>query len=289
MSQGSWIWYQNELIPRQSVHISPDDRGYYFGDGLYEVFRVYSGSMFEPSAHFDRLERTAKALRITLPHSRSQIAARLEELIRKNDLQTGNIYMQITRGIAARSHPFPPLAEPVLMAYTTEADRPQEDMRKGIQAITAEDIRWLRCDLKTLNLLPNVLAKQEALDRGADEVIFHRSGTVTECSASNVMIVKNGVLRTHPANHLILHGVTRLVVLRLARQLGIQVVEEPFTLEALAQADEVFLTSTTAEIMPIVRIDERLVRNGAPGPVTQQLQSAFEAVIPGHAASSDHG
>ncbi|WP_159887198.1 D-amino-acid transaminase [Paenibacillus puerhi] len=279
MSQSGWIWYQNEFLPRQAVSISPDDRGYYFGDGLYEVFRVYNGLLFEPSAHFDRLERTAKALQIALPFSRSQMEARLQELIGKNEVTNGTVYMQITRGEAARSHPFPPYVEPVLMAHTSVSERPLDMMRRGITAVTADDIRWLRCDLKTLNLLPNILAKQEALDRGADEVILHRSGTVTECSASNIMIVKNGVLRTHPANHLILHGVTRLVVLRLARELGLPLLEEPFTLEALGQADEAFLTGTTVEVTPIIRIDGRPVGNGSPGPIVQQLQTAFEAAI----------
>ncbi|MEK8130499.1 D-amino-acid transaminase [Paenibacillus filicis] len=279
MTQASYIWYQNELLPRQAVQISPDDRGYYFGDGLYEVFRVYHGVVFEAAGHFDRLERTAKALRIPLPFSRSVMEEKLQELIRLNDVQTGNIYLQITRGIAARSHPFPAYAEPVLMAYAYPYERPLEAMRHGISAVTGEDIRWLRCDLKTLNLLPNVMAKQEALDRGADEVILHRSGTVTECSASNVMIVKNGILRTHPANHLILHGITRYVVLGLARELGIPVIEEPFTLEALGQADEAFVTGTTVEITPIIRIDDRPVGNGAPGPIVQQLQTAFDTAI----------
>lgn len=270
------IWFQHELLAKEDVRISPDDRGYYFGDGIYEVFRVYQGRLFEADAHFDRLERTAAALRIPLPHPREVMNSKLRELIAANELQTGTVYLQITRGSAPRSHPFPANAEPVLFASTTEYERPVTAMQQGISAVTAEDIRWLRCDLKTLNLLPNVLAKQEALDRGANEVILHRSGTVTECSASNIMIVHDGKVVTHPANHLILHGITRMVVLRLARGLGIPVSEEPFTLDMLREADEAFITGTTVEVTPIIRIDDTPVAQGEPGPVTRRLQAAFE-------------
>ncbi|MED4602010.1 D-amino-acid transaminase [Paenibacillus validus] len=273
------IWFQQGLLSKEEVRISPDDRGYYFGDGIYEVFRVYHGRLFEADAHFDRLERTAAALRIPLPLPREAMTAKLRELIAANELQTGTVYMQITRGEAPRSHPFPADAAPVLFASASEYGRPLASMQQGISAVTAEDIRWLRCDLKTLNLLPNVLAKQEALDRGADEVILHRSGTVTECSASNVMIVRDGAVCTHPANHLILHGITRLVVLRLARELGIPVIEEPFTIDMLREADEAFITGTTVEVTPIVRIDDAPVAQGIPGPVTRRLQAAFELLI----------
>jgi D-alanine transaminase len=168
-----------------------------------------------------------------------------------------------------------------MMAYCTEVKRPVAAMESGIHAVTIEDIRWLRCDLKTLNLLPNVLAKQAALDKGVQEVVLHRSGTVTECSASNMMMVKGNVLFTHPANNLILHGITRAVVLRLANEQGIEVREEPFTVQQLLEADEAFITGTTVEITPVIQLDGKQIGSGDPGPATRRLQAAFERTFAG--------
>jgi D-alanine transaminase len=271
--------YQNEFIPKQNVAISPDDRGYYFGDGVYEV---YNGQLFEPEGHYRRLEKTAREVRVSLPYGMERLHEQLIELIRINELSEGTVYMQITRGSAPRSHPFPADTEPVLLAHCNHVPRPLSAMEQGIAAITADDIRWLRCDLKTLNLLANVLAKQNALDQGADEVILHRSGVITECSSSNFMMVRQGELYTHPANHFILHGITRGVVLQLARQLGIKVHEQTFTLEDLSAADEAFITGTGAEITPVIKINGNDVGQGTPGAVTRQLQKAFEQRIHEH-------
>ncbi|MGG1556359.1 D-amino-acid transaminase [Paenibacillus ferrarius] len=268
-------FFKNEFIPAHDVHISPNDRGYYFGDGIYEVFRVYHGELYECDAHMDRLERTASDVKLTLPYSREQFVNILRELISRNSLTEGTVYLQITRGEAPRAHPFPQTAEPVTLAYCNEVPRPLATIQHGIRAVTQPDIRWLRCDLKTLNLLPNVLAKQAALDCGVQEVILHREGIVTECSASNLMIVSQGELLTHPANNLILHGITRLVVLRIARSLSIPVREAAFTTDALLQADEAFMTGTTMEITPVVEIDGRPIAGGTPGPIARQLQAEF--------------
>ncbi|MEK3909674.1 D-amino-acid transaminase [Paenibacillus sp. FSL H7-0331] len=271
--------YQHQFVPKEEVAISPDDRGYYFGDGIYEVFRVYNGELFEAEGHYRRLEKSAADVRICLPYSIKELHERLIELIQLNHLQEGTVYIQVTRGSALRSHPFPSQPEPVLMAFTTEMQRPIHKMDQGITAVTADDIRWLRCDLKTLNLLPNVMAKQDALDRGADDVIWHRNGTITECSASNFMLIKNGELWTHPANNLILHGITRDVVLKLARQLQLEVHETPFLLDELKLAEEAFITGTTVEITPVISIDNVPIAQGFPGPITRQLQQAFRKHI----------
>ncbi|NOV00687.1 D-amino-acid transaminase [Paenibacillus planticolens] len=268
-------FYKNEFIPKSDIHLSPDDRGYYFGDGIYEVFRVYQGQLYEQEAHLQRLQRTANEVRLTFPFTIPQIGQILTDLVAKNKLIDGTVYMQITRGEAPRAHPFPSHAEPVMLAYCTEVPRPAATIHNGIKAITFADIRWLRCDLKTLNLLPNVMAKQAALDHGVQEVVLHREGTVTECSASNLMIVKDGVLYTHPANHLILHGITRAVVLRLARALDMPVKEEAFTTDQLANADEAFITGTTVEITPILEVDGGPIGTGVPGPHTRKLQEEF--------------
>ncbi|MEC0229198.1 D-amino-acid transaminase [Paenibacillus alba] len=269
-------FYKNQFLPKNDIHISPDDRGYYFGDGIYEVFRVYQGTLYEQEAHMQRLQRSASEVRIELPYTIDKIGEILTELIHKNALVEGTVYVQITRGEAPRAHPFPAHAEPVLLAYCTTVPRPVAAMQQGIQAITLADIRWLRCDLKTLNLLPNTMAKQAALDHGVQEVVLHRDGIVTECSASNIMMIKDNVLYTHPANHLILHGITRAVVLRLAQSLEMNVKEQAFTTEQLLLADEVFITGTTVEITPILQIDGKRIANGSPGPLTQTLQREFE-------------
>lgn len=274
------IWLDDRLVPESEASVSYLDRGYYFGDGIYEVLRVYGGHLYEADAHYDRLERSAREIGLRLPYTRTEIDDIVHLLIEREHMKDGTVYMQVTRGVAPRSHPFPANAKPVMLAYCSEAARPVHMMQTGISAVTHPDIRWLRCDLKTLNLLGSVLAKQEAAEQGAGDVILHRDGIVTECSASNLMIVKNGAVLTHPADHLILHGITRAVVLRLAREQGIHARERTFTLEELRAADEAFLTGTTMEIVPIVQIDGLPVGDGEPGPITRRLRQAFEATIP---------
>lgn len=270
--------YQNRIMKKDEAIISPDDRGYYFGDGIYEVFRVYNGQLFEKELHMARLERSAKEIRIELPYPIEEIDALLERLLREDPIEVGTLYMQVTRGAAPRNHGFPDAntTQAILTAYVKPYPRATKTMKNGIIAVTLPDIRWLRCDIKSLNLLPNVMARDEAVKQGAGEAIMHRDGTVTEGSSSNVLIVKNGVLRTHPTTNLILNGVTRNVVLRLAAHLNIEIEEEPFTLNDLYEADEAFITSTGVEITPVVQVDGRRVADGAPGAITRKLQQAFE-------------
>jgi len=275
----SIYWYGNEFVPEEEVRISPNDRGYYFGDGIYEVFRVYGGRLFEAEAHYERLRLSAEGLKLALPWGVDGLRRAVEELIERNALSEGTVYLQITRGAAPRNHLFPAGADPVALAYTREVARPVQAMETGISVISLADIRWLHCNYKTLNLLANVLAKQEASERGAADAILHRDGIVTESSASNVAIVKDGVLLTHPADNLILHGVTRAVALHLARAAEISVQERSFTLDELYDADEAFVTGTTVEITPIVSVDGRAVGGGAPGPVTRRLQRDFASAI----------
>lgn len=271
--------YQDRIIPGEELHISAEDRGYYFGDGIYEVIRVYGGRCFQKAAHLQRLARSAVETRIALPCPIGEIGERLERLLAVEQIADGTIYVQITRGAAPRAHAFPSGAAPILHAYCTVTPRPLEAILHGIRALTVPDIRWLRCDIKTLNLLPNVLAKQQALDRGADDCIFHRDGIVTECVSSNLMIVREGEIWTHPADCFILGGVTRSAVLELAEAIGLPLQERIFSLEELRSADEVFLTSTIMEVTPIVTIDGRPVGNGVPGPRTRLLQAAFEQLF----------
>ncbi len=273
------ILYNNQIIDREEVRINIEDRGYQFGDGVYEVVSIYNGQIFRLKEHLERFEYSAKQIGITLPVPLANLEENLIMLIEIHNLINGQIYFQVTRGYAPRNHPFPQDPKPVLTGYVTRKPRPTELMKQGVSAITTDDIRWLRCDIKSLNLLGSVLAKQKATEQGAYEAILHRNGTVTEGSSSNLFIVKNGKLHTHPLDNLILGGITRIVILEIAKQTEIEVVESPFTLEDLFAADEVFVTSTTSEIMPIVNIDRKRVKEGSPGPLTQRLQEQFESLI----------
>jgi D-alanine transaminase len=269
------ILYDERLVSREEADIDIEDRAYQFGDGVYEMIRVYHGRPFYMDEHLARLERSATEIRLSLPYPITRLKQLLLDLIQQNHLEEGNVYIQVSRGVAPRYHGFPEQARPLVIAYTQHAKRPLAELNHGVKAVTTEDIRWLRCDIKSLNLLGAVLAKQTAIDHGAKEAILVRDGIVTEGSSTNIFIIKDGTLHTHPANHLILNGITRQVIFKLADECEIPISETTFSKEALESADEVFLSSTTMEICPIVEIDGRPVGQGVPGPVTKQLQEAF--------------
>lgn len=276
----SWVIFNGEIIERKDAKVDIEDRGYQFGDGIYEVIRVYNGKMFALDGHLERLFRSTESIGISLDYSKEQLAGMLETLIKRNNLQLGTVYMQVTRGVAHRTHAFPAgKVTPMLVAYTNELARPMDKLEKGVKTILTEDIRWLRCDIKSLNLLGNVLAKQKAVESGCYEAILHRSGEVTEGSSSNIYIVKNDLVITHASNHYILKGITKDVVLSLLAEKGIPVEERTFTIQELQQADEVFLTSTTSEVIPVIKIGNQPVGDGAPGSITRQIQSLFTLEI----------
>ncbi|MFC7392790.1 D-amino-acid transaminase [Scopulibacillus cellulosilyticus] len=273
------ILYNGQFVEREEVSIDIEDRGYQFGDGVYEVIRVYQGQCFAMKEHLDRLERSSKEIKLDCPISRMKLEDNINQLIKKDRLTNGIVYLQITRGAAKRTHQFPEHAKSVLTAYTSEMERPLANLQNGINTKLVDDFRWLRCDIKSLNLLGNVLAKQEAQENQCYEAILHRQGTVTEGSSSNVFIVKNGKLYTHPANNFILNGITRQYVLRFAKEEHFEVIENTFSTEELLKADEVFITSTTSEISPVVKIDDQIIGEGRPGIVTAALQKKFEEEI----------
>src|SRR5690625_4313948 len=261
------ILFNDEITERKKL-VDIEDRGYQFGDGIYEVIGVYAKSPFLMDEHLDRLERSANELRLHLPFNKLEIKEKLEKLVSANGLEEGLIYLQISRGIASRSHEFPdPNTPPTVVAYTKAIGDLSELQNNGSTAVLTEDIRWLRCDIKTLNLLPNTLAKQKAVENNAIEAIFHRGDVVTEASSSNVFIVKSGKLYTHPANNLILNGITRQKVIQLCGELKLPVMEEPFTVENLFEADEVFITATKTDIVPITKIDGKDINDGKPGKI----------------------
>ena len=274
------VIYGTEILDETDVRISPRDRGYQFGDGVYEVVRIYRGQMYAMDMHLNRLRDSLGELRIPVPEGVDKLEALAERLARDQGIDEGILYVQITRGVAKRTHAFPLEAQPVLVGYVEAVPRPLEEFEKGITAILVPDVRWHRVDIKSLNLLGNVLAKQAAVERKAGEAIFVRGDVVTEGSSTNVFLVRDGVLVTHPAGHHILNGITRQIVIHLAKELGIPVQEEAFTPEALFAADELFLTSTIHEVTPIVQVDGREIADGRPGPVTRRLQEAFAATLP---------
>lgn len=261
---------------QDEIKISIDDRGYYFGDGVYEVIKVYNGQLFTAEEHIARLFKSAEKINLALTYSQEEIIQIARELIEKNKLVDGHVYMQVTRGVAARTHHFPdPGVSAVLTAYTVEAELPTENMKNGVTVKSVDDIRWLRCDIKSLNLLGSVLAKQEAKAAGCEEAILHRDGVVTEGSSTNMFGIKDGVVKTHPISNLILEGITRQVVLEICDELNIPVEEKAFTLEEAFEMDEFFFTSTTAEVMPIIKIDDQVIADGQRGALTKKLQEAF--------------
>lgn len=273
---GKIFYFGGEYVPYDQARIHVEDRGNQFADGIYEVIRYYAGRPFEMEAHLERLQRSAEGIRLTLPMSMEEFAAIADEVVRRNGLQDANLYMQVTRGIAPRNHLFPKDAEPTVFMVARPAQPPDEELRKsGVQCMSLEDMRWKMCNIKSLALLPNVLARQEANDSGAYEGILVRDGIVTEGTATNVFAVIGKRLVTHPEGRYILSGITRGVVLELAERLRMPAAEEPFTLSELKEADEVFLTGTTVEVLPVVRLDGQAIGKGEPGPITTDLAQAF--------------
>ncbi|URT70132.1 D-amino-acid transaminase [Cytobacillus firmus] len=275
-----YVILNGNLIERSKAKVDIEDRGYQFGDGVYEVIRVYNGKMFTADEHLERLLESGNKIELNIPYSKDQLKQMLIEMIDRNNLELGIVYMQFSRGTSPRNHAYPGAdVAPVLTAYTRETTRPVESMRNGVKAILIEDIRWLRCDIKSLNLLGNIMAKQKAAQSGCFEAIQHRGDTVTEGSSSNIAIVKDGTLYTHPATNLILNGITRRKINEICRENGIALKESAFTKEDLLAADEVFMSSTSAEVTPIIEIEGKPVGNGSPGPITNKLQNLFEEAI----------
>ena len=276
----TWVLWNDRLVKDGDIQLSKEDRGYQFGDGIYEVIRIYDGSMFTATEHINRFYNSADKIKLVIPFTKDVFHKMLYDLIEANEITTGQVYVQITRGASPRQHQFPTDAvEPVLTAYTKEVERPVSQMANGVAAKTVEDVRWLRCDIKSLNLLGNVMAKQEAHEAGCFEALLHRGDLITEGSSSNMYGIKDGVLYTHPVTNLILNGITRNVILECCKEIGLPVVEEPMSLTTLYSNEEFFMSSTTAEIMPIIVIDGKKIGNGLPGNWTKKLQTALEAKI----------
>ncbi|GJL58718.1 MAG: D-alanine aminotransferase [Nitrospirales bacterium] len=277
------IGYLNgHFSPLEEISISPDDRGFLFGDGVYEVIRAYHGVPAFWSEHFNRLIRSAKEIKIHFSIEPLQFLGLLLSGLRQSGYQEGKIYIQVTRGVAPREHAFPSNGAPtVFLAFRQMVALAVEVCQQGVSVITLPDTRWHRCDIKSLNLLPNVLAKQQAREAKAFEGIFLRDGQVTEGATSNIFAVKNGVLITPERNHLVLAGVTQQQVVILAQEKGWEVQFRPIRLSELLQSDEVFLVGTTIEVLPVIQVNGQPIQDGKPGPISIALQQSFSSYLAG--------
>ncbi|MGI2253044.1 D-amino-acid transaminase [Staphylococcus cohnii] len=274
------VLINEHLVDEQDAKVPYNDRGYVFGDGIYEYIRTYNNNIFTAKPHFERLIRSAKEIGLELKYNVDELTELIQELLAANGVVNGGVYIQVTRGSAPRDHAFPtPSVEANVMAFTKTYERPYKLLEEGINAITTEDIRWLRCDIKSLNLLGNVLAKERAVKYNAQEAIQHRGDIVTEGSSSNVYAIKAGEIYTHPVNNYILNGITRMVIKDIAEEKGIPFNEGTFTVDFLRNADEIIVSSTSIEVMPVVKLDGEQVGDGEVGPVTKSLQEGFNSYI----------
>lgn len=274
-------YVNGKIVDLESATIPVLDRGFIFGDGIYEVVRVYEGVPFGLGEHLKRLENSAAEILLPLPHTLETFEELIMALLEESDCREGSVYLQITRGVAPRSHAFPEHSEPTIVMFVKGIPPDLEESKKnGAACITLPDERWFHCNIKSVSLLANVMAKELAHRQNAFECILYRpGGRVTEGSSSNVFAVLDGVVRTHPANNLILPGITREYILRLCAHEGIPFEETAFLMEDMERATEVFLTGTVAEITPVITVDGRAVREGTPGPIASFLVDAYRSLV----------
>ena len=281
------VYLNGEYLPLEEARVSVDDRGFLLADGVYEVARVYAGRPYLMTEHMERMRNGLEALRIEY-RDMDAIAAAAERLIRENGVNgDGTVYIQVTRGAAPRRHAFPDPGTPptVYVAAKPYRNHPASWFEDGVSAVTVSDNRWARCDIKSIALLPNVMANESAHAADAFEALFVKDGVVLEGSHSNLWGVRDGRAVTYPASNYILAGITRGRVFELAAELGIPAVEGMIYQDSLDDVDELFLSGTTTEIMPIVEVDGRPVGDGSPGPVARRLLEAYRAGLPAAAAA----
>jgi D-alanine transaminase len=275
----STAYLNGAFLPLDQAHVSVMDRGFLFGDGVYEVIPVYGGNLFRLSAHLNRLQNSLDAIRLGNPLTNAGWTSMLERLVTLNEGGDQSVYLQVTRGVAPRrDHAFPEDSRPTLFAMCTVGVVSRDiDNEPGVSAITLPDIRWQYCNVKAITLLPNILLRQQAIDADTAEAILLRDSYVIEGAASNVFIVTDGVLKTPPNGAALLPGVTRDLVLELARSNGIPCREVDITADELEAAEEIWLTSSTREITPVVRLDTRTVGDGRPGALWNRMIRLYQA------------
>lgn len=272
------VYLNGEFLPPERAMVSVFDRGFIFGDGVYEVMPVFGGRLFRLAHHLGRLERSLAEIRLSNPLTRPEWEGIFARLIKECAADDQSIYLQVTRGVAPRDHAFPAATHPTVFAYAQPAKYPTADvLAQGIAVVTESDNRWLRCDIKATALLPNALLRQQAIERGAVEAILVRDGWVTEGAASNVFVVRNGTIFTPPNGPFILPGITRDLALELAISNRLPAREEPIPEASLFDADEIWLTSSMREILPVTRLNDRPVGTGRPGPMHARLLALYQA------------
>ncbi|MCX7627859.1 MAG: D-amino acid aminotransferase [Methylophilaceae bacterium] len=278
MNGTSQIVYLNgHFLPLAQAHVSVLDRGFIFGDGVYEVIPAYSRRAFRLDEHLRRLQHSLDGIRLANPHTNAEWADLIRELIARNTGEDQYLYLHLTRGVALRDHAFPQgVAPTVFMMSTPLVPPPREWCETGVAAVSAIDNRWDRCDIKAIALLPNVLLRQLAVDHGAVETVLFRDGILTEGAASNIFAVENGVILAPPKDNHMLPGITYDLVLELAEAHGIPCEIGRYGEARIRAADELWLTSSTKEILPITRLDDRPVGSGRPGPVFRKMHALYQ-------------
>lgn len=273
------VYLNGAFLPSEQAFVSVLDRGFLLGDGVYEVIPAYHGRLFRFDEHMRRLQNSLDAIRLANPLPVAEWERLLSQLVQQNGGGDQSVYLQVTRGAAPqRDHAFPKVIKQTVFAMTSPITPAAADLAaRGVAAITVEDTRWKLCNVKAITLLANVLARQEALDHGCAEAIFVRDGWVTEGAAANIFVVRDGALITPPMGPFLLPGVTRDLVLELAIASGVTCHEEDFTVPQMAAADEIWLTSSTREILPIVRLNDTPVADGTAGPLWRKMRLVYSA------------
>lgn len=272
------IYLNGEFMPIEEARVPVLDRGFIFGDGVYEVIPVYSRRPFRLREHLKRLQHSLDAIRLTNPHSDDDWARLIGELIERNDeAEDQSLYLHITRGVAKRDHAFPPGVEPtVFMMSNPLVTSTPELVESGVAVVSAADNRWLRCDIKAISLLPNVLLRQMAVDAGAAETLLLRDGFLTEGAASNIFVVRDGVLLAPPKDNLMLPGITYDVILELAAAASIKTEVRKISEDEVRTAQELWLSSSTKEVLAITHLDSKAIAGGCPGPLFYQMYHLYQ-------------
>ncbi|MDG1286544.1 MAG: D-amino acid aminotransferase [Rickettsiales bacterium] len=272
------VVYVNGIYQDVADAVIPmEDRAHQFADGVYEVIAFFNGKLLDAQRHLERLDYSCGELKITNPHSHAEWMEIVGQMVERNEHEHGGVYLQVSRGTQSRSHVYTEAVQPNVTLSAFGQKTPGKRLtEQGASVITYPDLRWKRCDIKTTGLLGNVMAKQAATEAGASEaILIKENGDVSEASISNFFIVKEGVVQTHPSTNEILSGIAREVTLRIARDMQIKVLEKPFSQAEMLAADEAFLTGTTTNILPVVKVDDSTIGSGTPGAITQRLLGGF--------------
>lgn len=271
------VYLNGEFMPSDQAKVSVFDRGFLLGDGVYEVIPVYAGHCFRLAGHLQRLQASLNGVRMKNPLSDRQWQTMIEQLVERNGGGDQSVYLQVTRGVAPRDHVFPEGVTPTAFAMSNPLQQvPEKYKKRGIATITLPDIRWQNCNIKAITLLPNSLLKQQAQEAGAQEALLIRDGFLTEGAASNAYAVINGTIYTAPKDEKVLPGITRELILELAEQGGIPFVEQAVSEQQLRQADEIWVSSSTKEVLPVTTLDGNKVGEGKPGPVWQKMNALYQ-------------